>query len=82
MDITGFTQLISSVGFPIACCIFMGWYVKYTTDKHREELADLNNQHKIEMSSMTEAINNNTIALTELKGVLMKEVKEHDIVHD
>lgn len=82
MDITAFTQLISSVGFPIACCIFMGWYVKYTTDKHREELADLNNQHKIEMSNMTEAIKNNTIALTELKGVLMKEVVEHDNIHD
>jgi len=82
MDITAFTQLISSVGFPIACCIFMGWYVKYTTDKHREELADLNNQHRIEMSNMTEAINNNTVALTELKGVLMKEVVEHDNIHD
>ena len=76
MDMQAFIQLIGSVGFPIAACIFMGWYVKYTTDKHREELTNLNNQHKTEMDSITTALNNNTIALTELKSVLLanKEV--------
>lgn len=66
MDAAAIMQAISTVGFPIACCIGMGWYVKYTTDKHREELANLNEQHKAEMTDVTTAINNNTIALTKL----------------
>ena len=45
-------QLISSVGFPIAACVGMAWYVKYTTDQHNKEI--------------TEALNNNTIALQKL----------------
>lgn len=81
MDMGAFVQLIGSVGFPIASCIIMGWYVKYTTDKHREELTNLNNQHRTEMTSITEALNNNTIALTELKGVLMRGEVTHADVH-
>lgn len=73
MDLPTVIQLIGSVGFPIVACIVMGWYVKYTTDKHREELTNLNNQHRDELTSITEALNNNTIALTELKDALIRE---------
>lgn len=30
MDVNSVTQLITSVGFPIFCCIAMGWYVNTT----------------------------------------------------
>ena len=53
MDAAAVMQAISTVGFPIACCLGMAWYVKYTTDKHREELERLNDQHKEEMSDVT-----------------------------
>lgn len=66
MDAQGIMQAISTVGFPIVCCLCMGWYVKYSTDKNREELAKVNEQHKEEMTEVTQAINNNTIALTQL----------------
>lgn len=48
-------QAISTVGFPIAMCVIMAYYVKYTEDKHRDEIA-----------SIREALENNTIALTKL----------------
>lgn len=73
MDVTVVTQMITSVGFPIVCCIAMGWYVKYTTDKSREEITKLNEQHKQEMTEVTQAINNNTIALTKLCELLKAE---------
>lgn len=57
---------ITTVGFPIVCCIAMAWYVKYTTDKNREEISTLNEQHKAEMLQVTTAINNNTLALQKL----------------
>lgn len=66
MDISSVMQAISTVGFPIACCLGMGWYVKYITDKNREEVDQLNAQHRTEIAEVTTAINNNTIALTKL----------------
>ena len=66
MDIQAVLTAISTVGFPIACCVGMGWYVKYITDKNREDLTTLNTQHKEEMGAVTTAINNNTLALQKL----------------
>ena len=66
MDIQAVLTAISTVGFPIACCVGMGWYVKYITDKNREDLTTLNTLHKEEMGTVTTAINNNTLALQKL----------------
>lgn len=35
------SQLISSVGFPIACCIFLFWNQSRTEDRHKEEVEKL-----------------------------------------
>ena len=62
-------QIWSAVGqyaFPIVMCVMMAWYVKYTEDKHREEITGLNSAHKAEMKEVTEAINNNTLAIQHL----------------
>lgn len=60
------TQAITTVGFPIVCTGAMFWYVKYITDKHSGELQRLNDQHNEEMKQVTEALNNNTLALQKL----------------
>lgn len=77
MDFQALIQIISTVGFPIACCVAMGVYVKYITDKNREEVAKLNEDHKEEMSEVTKAINNNTLALQSLTDHL-KEGKVNE----
>lgn len=59
-------SLISTVGFPIVACLLLGWFVKYQTDSYREEVKELQKDHKEEVQRMTEAINNNTLALTKL----------------
>ena len=59
-------QAITSVGFPIVCCCGLGWYVKYTTDKYREDIQKLTEMHKAEMGEMKTAVTNNTIALQSL----------------
>ena len=38
MDIGTVTSLISSVGFPIACCFVCFWYIKKMNDEHRQEM--------------------------------------------
>lgn len=59
MDITAITQVISTVGFPIAMCCLMGYYIKYTEDRHREEVSEL-----------TKAVSNNTLVLQKLIAML------------
>lgn len=57
MDVTVLTQLVGSLGFPIAMCIAMLWMLNRT-----------NENHKMEMEKITEALNNNTVALTQLSA--------------
>ncbi len=66
METAEILQLISTVGFPIVACGGMAWYVKYMTDKEREERIKINDQHKQEMSEVTAAVNNNTLAIQKL----------------
>lgn len=62
MDVQTITTLIGSLGFPIAACIACFSML----NKEREE-------HKQEIAKVTEAINNNTIALEALKGKLDRD---------
>ena len=55
MDTSTIVQLISSLGFPIACCVAMFW-----------QNNKLNESHKAEVGKLNEAINNNTIALNHI----------------
>ena len=57
---------VQTVGFPIVCCIGLGYYVKYMNDKNKDEIDKINELHREEMKSLAEALNNNTIALTRL----------------
>ena len=75
MDITQVTQMIMNVGFPIVMCGAMAWYVKDTSDKHREEVQQLNKQHNDEMQQVTTALNNNTLALQRLCDKLGEDVE-------
>ena len=75
IDTISITQAIMNVGFPIAMCCAMAWYVKYSTDKQREEVRQLNEQHNSEMNKVTEALNNNTLAIQKLCDKLGEEKK-------
>ena len=58
--------LIQSVGFPIVMCGLMAAYVKYITDKNREQITAEREAHKEEMNEVVKAINNNTIVIERL----------------
>lgn len=62
--------IIQTLGFPVVMCGAMGWYVKYITDMHHEELNNIHAEHKEEGDKFVEAITNNTIALRDLVNVL------------
>lgn len=72
-------QLIGSYGFPILACIAMAWYVKYTTDKNREDIKQSREAHKEEMTKITEALNNNTMAVHDLRVMIEKFLEVKDV---
>lgn len=55
--------VINTLGLPTVVAIASMWYVKYREDKNDARMDKLNELHKKEMSDITEAVNNNTIAL-------------------
>jgi len=59
VDITAITQFISNVGFPIACVVML-WF------KMNEDAK----AHKAEMDKMTEALNNNTLAVQHMSDMI------------
>lgn len=59
-------QLVSTLGFPIVMCGAMAWYVKYSTDESNKRIDSLNENHKAEVTSIKDALNNNTLVLQKL----------------
>lgn len=57
------SQLISSVGFPIAACVALFWQMNRESTQHKEE-----------MDALKESLNQNTLAITKL--VLFMQEKE------
>ena len=72
MDAGTIAELISTVGFPVVCFGVCAWYVKYREDWNDEQMDKLNTMHNEESKRMTEALNNNTLALTQLTDTLRK----------
>lgn len=55
-------QIISSVGFPIVAFLICAYGLKYAYDKSNEQ----NSKALDTVAELTEAVNHNTIVLTEL----------------
>lgn len=58
MDMPGIIDFVQNLGFPVACVVALFWTLKREQEQHKEE-----------MQRITEALNNNTLALTELKSL-------------
>lgn len=72
------TTIISTVGFPIAMCILMAWFIYQLNEKHTEQIEKINLEHKQEMTEVTKALNNNTVALQRLTDFLLKGEENND----
>lgn len=55
MEITEIVSMISTVGFPIAMCIMLCWYVKSTNDSYRQDI-----------KSLQQSIDNNTAVMNKI----------------
>lgn len=59
MDFNTLIQMISTIGFPIAMCIYLLFYIKSFDEKYCQQL-----------NNMAKAIENNTLAITKLMGMI------------
>lgn len=64
MDINGIVTLISNVGFPVAVCVALFFYMEKQSDRHQNETDKLN-----------ETVQSNTKVLTELCTLIKTLVK-------
>lgn len=65
-------QVISAVGFPIVAAIGCGYFVKWQYEQNQKQIESMRQEHKEETTKMTEALNNNTLALQKLIDKLEK----------
>ena len=59
MDVQTIIEIVQNLGVPVACLIFCGWFIV------RQE-----NRHESEVNSLTETINGNTEAISEIKTMI------------
>lgn len=62
MDVNGISTIISTVGFPIAMCIYMIYAIQ-----------KMNESHKAEIDELRTTIENNTVAVVKLVERLEKD---------
>lgn len=55
MDTNTIISMVSGLGFPIVACFGCAWYINKQSDSHKSEI-----------EKITQALNNNTLALTRL----------------
>lgn len=67
MDVVTLMEAVSTVGFPIAMCVLLLWYINKQTEEHQRE-----------SRYFTSAINQNTNAITKLTYMIEKLSRQED----
>lgn len=63
-------QIIQTVGFPIACCVFLGYFIKKQNDEYREDVRNITEKYESAIEKFGNSIDKNTIVLTSLEAKL------------
>lgn len=66
MQVQDILTAIASVGFPIVACCGMAYFFARVNNNYREDIRTMNTEHKEEVQTMTQAINNNTLVIQRL----------------
>ena len=81
---TDFVQIVANYGLPAIMCAVMMYYVKYREDKnddrmdaqnirHKDEIEKLAETNKQSLADITQALNNNTLALQKLTDYMERQ---------
>lgn len=67
IDIEAIVSLVSGVGFPVACCIALFWFMEKQGERHKQET-----------DSLRDTIASNTKVLTELCTLIKMMTNEKE----
>lgn len=70
-------NLIQTMGFPIAACVFLGYYIKTQNAQYREDVKILTEKYEAAIDKFSHSIDKNTEVLNRLEAKL--NINEHDI---
>ena len=81
---TDLVQIVANYGLPAIMCAVMMYYVKYREDKnddrmdaqnirHKDEIEKLADANKQSLADITQALNNNTLALQKLTDYMERQ---------
>lgn len=84
MDITSFFEVFASVGFPVAVCGVLLWLIYDSNKMHKAEVKNLTatyekqvmeliEKHQAECKQLSDALNNNTIVMTQILEHMRKD---------
>ena len=65
-------QIIQTIGFPIACCLFLGLFVKKQNDEYREDVRSITDKYELAIEKFSNSLDQNTRVLTSLEAKLDK----------
>lgn len=75
MDFSSLVSGISTVGFPIVCCICMGYFFMRINENYRSDIKELQASQKEETKALVDAVNNNTMVIQKLVDNFSREEK-------
>lgn len=68
-----FIDIISNMGFPIACVVALGYYVREQQKLFSDELTKQREEHKEEVKELTDTITNNTLVVQKLVDLIERK---------
>lgn len=75
MDTQAITNIISTVGFPIAAFCWSAWMIKKERDDSRKEMEQLRSEHRAEVQELTKVLSDNNTILEALKQLIEDKLK-------
>lgn len=70
MDANTIVQLVGSLGFPIIACFGLGFYIYKKDERTSSQIDAMQKEHKEEILKVTEALQENTLAIQKLTDKL------------
>ena len=70
-------NLIQTMGFPIAACVFLGYYIKTQNAQYREDVKVLTEKYEAAIDKFSKSIDKNTEVLNRLEAKL--NINDNDI---
>lgn len=78
MDANAITQIIGSLGFPIAACVGLGYYIKSMFDSQTASMKKMIDRYASLLDSTNQTVADNTKAITVLTELVKQEDRKND----